>query len=57
MTVWRIVFGFPAIISFIQLASLLFIFRYDSPKYYQMKGDYEKYNEIMNKIYKNLIKK
>ena len=51
--VWRIVFGFPALVSFLQLILLLFVFNYDSPKYYQMIGDQELYNKVMSKIYKN----
>ena len=51
--IWRVVFGFPAFVSFLQLILLLFVFNYDSPKYYQMIGDQELHNEIMSKIYNN----
>lgn len=31
---WRLVFGFPILLNAIQLVTFIFIFKYDSPKYY-----------------------
>ena len=51
--IWRVVFVFPAIISILQLLLLLFVFRLDTPKYYQITGDNENRRKIMEKIYSN----
>ena len=51
--IWRVIFGFPAIISILQLLLLLFIFRLDTPKYYQITGNNENRRKIMEKIYSN----
>ena len=48
---WRIVFILPAIFCLIQLVMFTFIFRYDTPKYYMMKGDQVNYQKVMKCIY------
>ena len=48
---WKLIFAFPGIISFIQLLLILFIFRFDSPTYYLMHHDLQKYSLINSKIY------
>jgi SP family facilitated glucose transporter-like MFS transporter 3 len=52
--IWRVLFIFPGIFfSVIQLVLMIFIFRYDSPKYYKIKQNKNQYNNVMKKIYKS----
>ena len=53
---WRLIFAIPAIFSIIQLILFLVIFRYDTPKYYKIKGDEKNYHIIMSKLYQNYEK-
>ena len=48
---WRIVFILPAIVCFTQLVMFVFVFRYDTPKFYKMKGDQINYQKMMKCIY------
>ena len=48
---WRIVFILPAIICFIQLVLFIFVFRYDTPKFYKIKKDQINYLKMMRCIY------
>ena len=48
---WRLIFGFPGTVISVQLALLLFVFKYDTPKYYNDKNDKENHDNIMSCIY------
>ena len=49
---WRVVFIIPAGIAILQSLFVLFIFRYDTPKYYSQKGDDESAQKVEDLIYK-----
>lgn len=51
--VWKYIFGLPAGFTMFQIFCLLFIFTYDSPKFYEMQNDSEGYKKSMNKLYHN----
>jgi MFS family permease len=48
---WRIAFGLPFIFGLLQLLLFLFVFKYDTPKFYKDKGDYENLDNVLKKIY------
>lgn len=48
---WRVVFLIPGVFSFIQFILLLFIFKYETPKFYQIQGDVDNYIRVMQKLY------
>lgn len=48
---WRLVFGFPALLAFTQLTLLTFVFKYDTPRFYQTHGDTVKLKEINDRIF------
>jgi MFS family permease len=48
---WRIVFGFPSIVAFIQLLLLLFVFRYETPVFYKKIDDIENMEKSRSFIY------
>lgn len=48
---WRIVFGFPIILAFTQLILFLFVFKHDTPKFYQQKGDTEALKKTNARLY------
>ena len=50
-TTWRIVFVVPAAFALIQLLLVLFVYKYDTPKFYLMNKQMNEYNAIMKKIY------
>ncbi|CAI2365526.1 unnamed protein product [Moneuplotes crassus] len=49
---WRIIFAVPAAISIFQTLMLLVVFRYDTPKFYQQKGDRDMIKAVNAVIYK-----
>jgi sugar porter (SP) family MFS transporter len=49
---WRIVFIMPAVFALIQSLLVLFIFRYDTPKYYKQNGKSDMVEKIELLIYK-----
>jgi sugar phosphate permease len=53
---WRVLFIFPGIMSAIQMLLMIFVFRYDTPKYYKMKEKMNRHDKVMNKIYKDYEK-
>ena len=50
-TMWRLVFIGPAVIALVQLLLILFVFKYDTPKFYQLQGRTAEYNAVMKCIY------
>ena len=50
-TMWRLPFIGPAVIAFVQLLLILFVFKYDTPKFYQLQGRTAEYNAVMKCIY------
>jgi hypothetical protein len=48
---WRFMFGFPLLITAIQLALMLTVFKYDTPKFLKQTKQYGPLNELMGKIY------
>ena len=48
---WKLIFAFPGIIAFVQLLLIIFVFRYESPTYYLMHHDLQKYSLVNSKIY------
>ena len=48
-------FLLPTFSSAIQLSLLLFVFRLDTPTYYEIKNDFLSYQESMKRIYHNYI--
>ena len=50
---WRIVFGFPVLLSLLQVPLLLFVFRLDSPKFYEVKGRQDMVNKCNKAIFKD----
>lgn len=50
-TMWRVVFAGPAVIAAVQLLLVLFVFRFDTPKFYQQQGRTAEYNAVMKLIY------
>ena len=51
LTIWRLLFAFPALIALLQLLLLIFVFKLDTPKYYKNIDDLTSHREIMSKIY------
>mgnify|MGYP000845496708 FL=1 len=49
---WRVLFAFPALVSFIRASLLLFVFPLDTPKYYILKENHEAAYEALRRIYK-----
>jgi len=50
---WKIVFAFPAILAIFQSLLLIFIFKYDSPKYYKQIKNSVLLEKANAQIYKN----
>ena len=48
---WRVVFAGPAVLALIQLLLALFVFKYDTPKFYLMNRQMNEYNAVMKWIY------
>lgn len=48
---WRIVFGFPIILAFTQLVLFSFVFKHDTPKFYQQKGDTEALKKVNARLF------
>jgi len=48
---WRFMFGFPLVITAIQVVLMLTVFKYDTPKFLKMKQKYTELDIFMNKIY------
>lgn len=48
---WRGVVALPILVGLIQTLLMIFVFKYDTPKQYKAKGELEKLNEIMEKLY------
>mmetsp|Transcript_17677 Transcript_17677/g.15591 ORF Transcript_17677/g.15591 Transcript_17677/m.15591 type:complete len:207 (+) Transcript_17677:416-1036(+) len=48
---WRIVFIVPAILAIIQSLLLIFIFKYDTPKYYKQQGRRDMIKTVNKAIY------
>ena len=48
---WRVIFAIPIAISIIQVLLLLTVFNWETPKYYKERGQTEKLNQVMAKIY------
>ena len=48
---WRFMFGFPLVITLIQVILMVTVFRYDTPKFLKQNKKYGPLNELMGKIY------
>ena len=48
---WIVIFAFPALASIVQFLAFVFIFRYDTPKFYQDQDSQENLAKIMACIY------
>ena len=54
-SLWRWLFLLPTLSSGLQLFLLLFVFRFDTPAFYQTQDDSRNFQESMKKIYKHYI--
>jgi hypothetical protein len=51
--IWRVVFIVPAFFASAQFLLFAIVFKYETPKYYQVIHDMESYSAIMNRIFIN----
>jgi SP family sugar:H+ symporter-like MFS transporter len=52
---WRVIFGFPMVLSITVLILFLFVFTHDSPKFYLSVGDEEKARFAIRKFYNTQV--
>lgn len=52
---WRIIFGFPMLLSALVLISFLLFFKYDSPKFYLSVGDEDSARKAISLLYDTSI--
>ena len=50
---WRLIYALPVLFSLAQAVLFLAVFRYDTPKFYKIKGDEANYHKAMSQIYSN----